>query len=57
MAPHHRPDGRSGLTGPFPLYSPERDVQGSTWAQERDAQLESALARRAEGQKEQQDAR
>ncbi|MFF5011519.1 hypothetical protein ACFY3G_53290, partial [Streptomyces phaeochromogenes] len=41
----------------WPLYSPERDVQGSTWAQERDAQREGALARRATWQKERQDAR
>ncbi|MFD3307167.1 hypothetical protein [Streptomyces sp. NPDC058694] len=29
-----------------PVCSPERDVQGSTWAQERDAQREAALTRR-----------
>lgn len=39
------------------VYSPERDVKGSTWARERDAQREGALARRATWQREQQDAR
>lgn len=39
------------------VYSTEQDVQGSTWARERDAQRESALARRADWQMEQQDAR
>ncbi|MGX1916150.1 hypothetical protein ACWIID_46390 [Streptomyces phaeochromogenes] len=38
-------------------YSPEQDVQGSTWARERDVQREGALARRAAWQMEQQDAR
>ncbi|MDQ1032773.1 hypothetical protein QF035_010355 [Streptomyces umbrinus] len=41
----------------WPVYSPERDVQGSTWARERDAQWEGALARRAAWQMERQDAR
>ncbi|MFF5011454.1 hypothetical protein ACFY3G_52930 [Streptomyces phaeochromogenes] len=41
----------------WPLYSPEQDVQGSTWARERDAQREGALARRAAWQMERQDAR
>ncbi|MFI6341193.1 hypothetical protein [Streptomyces sp. NPDC050535] len=41
----------------WPVYSPERDVQGSTWAQERDIQRKGALARRAAWQMEQQDAR
>ncbi|WP_307530820.1 hypothetical protein [Streptomyces umbrinus] len=41
----------------WPVYSPEQDVQGSTWARERDAQREGALARRAAWQMEQQDAR
>ncbi|WAU82619.1 hypothetical protein O1Q96_24525 [Streptomyces sp. Qhu-G9] len=39
------------------IYSPERDVQGSAWARERDAQREGALARRAAWQRERQDAR
>ena len=41
----------------WPAYSTEQDVQGSTWARERDAQREGALARRAAWQMEQQDAR
>ncbi|MFG2351824.1 hypothetical protein [Streptomyces phaeochromogenes] len=41
----------------WPVYSTERDVQGSTWARERDAQREGALARHAAWQREQQDAR
>ncbi|MGI3202272.1 hypothetical protein ACRJ4W_35765 [Streptomyces sp. GLT-R25] len=41
----------------WPVYSPEQDVQGSTWARERDAQREGALARRAAWQMERQDAR
>ncbi|MEU4618275.1 hypothetical protein [Streptomyces umbrinus] len=41
----------------WPAYSTEQDVQGSTWARERDAQREAALARQAEWQMEQQDAR
>ncbi|WP_308403207.1 hypothetical protein [Streptomyces sp. BV286] len=41
----------------WPAYSPERDVQGSTWARERDAQRKGALARRAAWEKERQDAR
>ncbi|GHH63429.1 cytidylate kinase [Streptomyces umbrinus] len=39
------------------VYSPERDVQGSTWARERHAQREGVLARRAAWDKERQDAR
>lgn len=53
MATCSRSDGRSGLA---PL-QPGRDVQGSTWARERDAQREGALARRAAWQRERQDAR
>lgn len=53
MAPHRRSDGRQD----WPTYSTEQDVQGSTWARERDAQREGALARRAAWQMEQQDAR
>ncbi|MGP4051241.1 hypothetical protein [Streptomyces sp. 2A115] len=41
----------------WPVYAPERDVQGSTWAQERDAQREETIARRAAWEKERQDAR
>ncbi|WP_405953555.1 hypothetical protein [Streptomyces phaeochromogenes] len=41
----------------WPVYSPERDVQGSAWARERDAQRKGALARRAAWQREWQDAR
>ncbi|WP_405541073.1 hypothetical protein [Streptomyces phaeochromogenes] len=41
----------------WPVYSPEQDVQGSTWARERDAQREGALARRAAWQRERQDSR
>ncbi|MFI1212409.1 hypothetical protein ACH4UV_32955 [Streptomyces sp. NPDC020802] len=41
----------------WPAYSPEQDVQGGTWARERDAQREGALARRAAWQRERQDAR
>lgn len=41
----------------WPVYSPEQDVQGSTWARERDAQREGALTRRAALQRERQDAR
>ncbi|WP_406486057.1 hypothetical protein [Streptomyces phaeochromogenes] len=41
----------------WPVYSPERDVKGSTWARERDAQREGALVRRAAWQKERQGAR
>ncbi|MEU0650550.1 hypothetical protein [Streptomyces umbrinus] len=41
----------------WPAYSTEQDVQGSTWARERDAQRKAALARRADWQMEQQDAR
>ncbi|WP_327398669.1 hypothetical protein [Streptomyces phaeochromogenes] len=39
------------------VYSTEQDVQGSTWARERDEQREGALARRAAWQRERQDAR
>ncbi|WP_307517386.1 hypothetical protein [Streptomyces umbrinus] len=41
----------------WPIYSPEQDIQGSTWARERDTQWEGALARRAAWQMERQDAR
>ncbi|WAU78562.1 hypothetical protein O1Q96_01695 (plasmid) [Streptomyces sp. Qhu-G9] len=41
----------------WPVYSPEGDVQGSTWARGRDAQREGALPRRAAWQMERQDER
>ncbi|MDQ1041590.1 hypothetical protein QFZ75_008092 [Streptomyces sp. V3I8] len=41
----------------WPLYRPEQDVQGSTWAREREDRRQEALARQAAWQKERQDAR
>lgn len=38
-------------------YTPEQDVQGSTWERERDARREGALTRHAAWQQERQDAR
>ncbi|WP_404200134.1 hypothetical protein [Streptomyces tauricus] len=39
------------------VYEPERDVQGSAWAREREERRTQALARRAVWQKDQRDAR
>ncbi|MGA5454796.1 hypothetical protein ACPCVO_50450 [Streptomyces umbrinus] len=41
----------------WPICSPEQGIQGSTWARERDARREGALARHAVWEKGRQDAR
>ncbi|MEU1276343.1 hypothetical protein [Streptomyces sp. NPDC005799] len=41
----------------WPVYTPEQDVQGSTWAREREAQREGAIARRTAWEQQQRDAR